>query len=52
MALHANMRTTVTLDADVERLLKDAVRKTGKSFESRACSRRSSWAKRRSTACR
>ena len=27
------MRTTVTLDPDVERLVKDAVRKTGKSFK-------------------
>ena len=27
------MRTTVTLDSDVERLVKDAVRKTGKSFK-------------------
>lgn len=27
------MRTTVTLDADVERLIKDAVRKSGKSFK-------------------
>jgi len=27
------MRTTVTLDADVERLLKDAARKSGKSFK-------------------
>lgn len=28
-----DMRTTVTLDPDVERLVKDAVRKTGKSFK-------------------
>ena len=28
-----SMRTTVTLDPDVERLVKDAVRKTGKSFK-------------------
>lgn len=27
------MRTTVTLDPDVERLLKDTVRKSGKSFK-------------------
>lgn len=27
------MRTTVTLDPDVERLIKDAVRRTGKSFK-------------------
>lgn len=27
------MRTTVTLDADVERLLKEAARKSGKSFK-------------------
>ena len=27
------MRTTVTLDPDVERLVKDAVRRTGKSFK-------------------
>jgi hypothetical protein len=27
------MRTTVTLDPDVERLLKDAVRKSGRSFK-------------------
>ena len=34
IALHdAHMRTTVTLDPDVERLVKDAVRKTGKSFK-------------------
>lgn len=28
-----HMRTTVTLDPDVERLVKDAVRRTGKSFK-------------------
>lgn len=28
-----HVRTTVTLDPDVERLVKDAVRKTGKSFK-------------------
>jgi len=27
------MRTTVTLDPDVERLLRDAVRRSGKSFK-------------------
>ena len=27
------MRTTVTLDPDVERLVKDTVRRTGKSFK-------------------
>lgn len=27
------MRTTVTIDPDVERLLKDAVRRTGSSFK-------------------
>ena len=27
------MRTTVTLDADVEQLLREAVRKSGKSFK-------------------